>query len=152
MSAKREEIDPELLSRSAYTSIGQFNVSKGRLIVSDPRYEVASEDYDSIAELIGFSVHTSAEGQACILDGRCSWEQQQMLGVDSAMMGIFDFKFYKANGAVKGKDLDAGLSTASNSSSKYRPFHQGFTPDEKPRQIHFPAYRTSISPLVTRVT
>ena len=93
---KREEIDPELLSRSAYTSIGQFNVSKGRLIVSDPRYEVrpglnfiienatpghwfgvvkvvASEEYGNrIAELIGFSVHTSAKGQACIMDGRCS--------------------------------------------------------------------------------
>lgn len=132
MSVKREEIDPELLSRSAYTSIGLFNVSEGRLIVSDPSYEVhpalnfiienatpghwfgvvkvASEDYGNrIAELIGFSVHTSAEGQACIMDGRCSWEQQQTLGVDSGMMGIFDAKFYKVNGAVKGKDLDAGV-------------------------------------------
>eukprot|EP01033_Poteriospumella_lacustris_P006803 gene6803-4906_t len=131
MSVKREEIDPELLSRSAYTSIGLFNVSEGRLIVSDPSYEVhpalnfiienatpghwfgvvkvASEDYGNrIAELIGFSVHTSAEGQACIMDGRCLWEQQQTLGVDSGMMGIFDAKFYKVNGAVKGKDLDAG--------------------------------------------
>ena len=35
-----------------------------------------------------------------------------MLGVDSAMMGIFDAKFYKVNGAVKGKDLDAGVMSS----------------------------------------
>lgn len=130
MSATRDELDPELLRRSAFTSIGLFNVSEGSLIVSDPRYEVnprlnwtipnatpgdwfgvvkVAPDH-CIAELIEFSVDTTSEAQRRIAKESCAWKEQKQLVVDSAKMGIFDAKLYRTNGAV---DLDAGVMTRS---------------------------------------